>query len=161
MRNGLLLGVAVVIAAASFALGAETSKSLVATYDSLADTILGAKKSEKNLVLSILGSHHAHAQRAMKDGKFDDAVAEIAMFANEGDNAVGGIRKRLVEGGHHHNAEGEAKGVYEAGFVVVTKEAKQKIMAASAALRDAKADGDRKAAWDSFQSVAGPLLEGK
>ena len=97
----------------------------------------------------------------MKDGKFDDAVAEIAMFANEGDNAVGGIRKRLVEGGHHHNAEGEAKGVYEAGFVVVTKEAKQKILAASAALRDAKADADRKAAWDTFHSVAGPLLEGK
>jgi hypothetical protein len=157
----MLFGGAVVIAAASFALGAETSKSLVATYDSLADTILGAKKSERNLVMAILGSHHAHAQRAMKDGKFDDAVAEIAMFANEGDNAVGGIRKRLVEGGHHHNAEGEAKGVYEAGFVIVTKEAKQKIMAASAALRDAKTDGDRKAAWDSFQSVAGPLLEGK
>jgi len=161
MRHGMLLGGAVVIAAASFALGAETKKQLVATYDSLADTILGAKKSERNLVLAILSSHHAAAKSAMKDGKFDDAAAEMALFANEGDNAVGGIRKRLVEGGHHHNAEGEEKGVYEAGFVVVTKAAKKKALEASAALQAAKADGDRKAAWDSFESAAGPLLEGK
>jgi predicted NodU family carbamoyl transferase len=162
MKHGMtLFGGAVVIAAASFALGAETQKSLVATYDSLADTILGAKKSERNLVLAIVGSHHAHAQSAFKAGKFDDAAAEMALFANEGDNAVGGIRKRLVEGGHHHNAEGEEKGVYEAGFVIVTKAAKQKAMAASAALIAAKAEGDRKAAWDSFESAAGPLLEGK
>jgi hypothetical protein len=156
-----MLGGALVIAAASFAMGAETSKTLVATYDSLADTILGAKKSERNLVLAILGSHFSHAQRAMKDGKHDDAAAEMALFANEGDNAVGGIRKRLVEGGHHHNAEGEAKGVYEAGFVVVTKAAKQKALAASSALLSASADADRKAAWDMFEAVAAPLLESK
>ena len=161
MRLGTILGCGAVIAAASFAFGAETSKSLVATYDSLADTILGAKKSERNLVLSILGSHFAHAQRAMKDGKHDDAAAEMAFFANEGDNAVGGIRKRLVEGGHHHNAEGEAKGVYDEGFVVVTKAAKKKALDASAALLSASADADRKAAWDAFESVAAPLLSGK
>src|SRR6185295_5003854 len=114
MRRGIWLCSTAVIAAASFALGAETKKSLVATYDSLADTILGAKKSEHNLVIAILESHHHAAQRAMRDGKYDDAAAEMALFANEGDNAVGGVRKRLVEGGHHHNAEGEEKGVYDA-----------------------------------------------
>jgi len=161
MKRGMLWGGAVVIAAASFALGAETRKSLVATYDSLADTILGAKKSEHNLVLAILESHHAAAKHAMKDAKYDDAAAEIALFANEGDNAVGGIRKRLVEGGHHHNAEGEEKGVFDAGFVIVTNDAKRKALESSKVLLAAKDDADRKAAWDAFDAVALPILEGK
>jgi hypothetical protein len=159
MRRSMLFGGAVVIAAASFAIGAETKKSLVAAYDSLADTILGAKKTEHNLVLAILETHHGHAMRAFKDGKFDDAAAEMALFANEGDNAIGGVRKRLLEGGHHHNAEGEEKGIYEPGFVIVTKDAKQKALAASMALSSAKADADRKAAWDAFDAVAMPLCK--
>jgi hypothetical protein len=157
----MLVGGAVVMLAAGFALGAETKKSLVDTYNSIADSILAANKSEHNVVVVILENHHHAAMAAFKAGKFDDCAAEMALFASEGDNAVGGIRKRLVEGGHHHNAEGEEKGVYEAGFVIVTKAAKQKAMTASAALLAAKADPDRKAAWDLFESVAGPLLEGK
>ncbi len=41
----------------------------------------------------------------------------MALFANEGDNAIAGIRKRLVEGGHHHNAAGEEQGIFEEGYV--------------------------------------------
>ncbi len=161
MKRGMLFGCAVVIAATSFALGAETKRSLVATYDTLADTILGAKKSEHNLVLAILESHHGAAKAAMAFGKYDDAAQEMALFANEGDNAVGGIRKRLVEGGHHHNAEGEEKGVYDEGFVIVTKAAKKAAYAASAAMQAAKDDAGRKAAWDAFEAAAAPLLAAK
>jgi hypothetical protein len=161
MKRSVLFGGAVLIAAASFAAGAETRKSLVASYETLADTILGAKKTEHNLVTAILETHVNAARRQFADKKFEDSAAEMALFANEGDNAVGGIRKRLVEGGHHHNAEGEAKGTYEAGFVIVTKAAKKKAMDASAALLAAKEDKDRKAAWDAFEAVAGPLLESK
>jgi hypothetical protein len=156
-RAGLVVG-AVVILAAGFALGAETKKSLVATYDSIADSILSTKKSEANIVMAILESHHRGAEKAFQDGKFDDSASHMALFANEGDNAVGGIRKRLVEGGHHHNAEGEAKGIYEEGFVVVTKDAKKKALDAAAALQAAKDDAGRKAAWDAFAGAAGPLL---
>src|SRR5437667_9239643 len=158
MRRGMLFGGAVVIAATGFALGAETRKSLVASYDTLADTILGAKKTEHNLVLAILESHHGAARREFKEGKWEESAAEMALFANEGDNAVGGIRKRLLEGGHHHNAAGEEKGVYEPGFVIVTKEAKQKVLAASAVLQAAKDDAGRKAAWDAFEKAASPIV---
>jgi hypothetical protein len=156
-----MVGGALVIAAAGFAFGAETRKSLVASYDSLADTILGAKKTEHNLVTVILETHRMGARRAFQGGKFEDAAAEMALFANEGDNAVGGIRKRLIEGGHHHNAEGEEKGVYEPGFVIVTKAAKQKALAASAALLAASDEAGHKAAWDDFSKVAGELLKGE
>ena len=159
MRRSVLIGGALVIAAAGFAFGAETRKSLVASYDSLADTILGAKKTEHNLVVVILESHRQNARRAFDAGKFEDAAAEMALFANEGDNAVGGVRKRLVDGGHHHNAEGEEKGIYEAGYVIVTKAAKQKALAASAALLQCTEDAGRKAAWDDFAKVSRELLK--
>lgn len=162
MKRGFLVGGALMIAAAGFALGAaETRKSLVASYDTLADTILGAKKTEHNLVLAILESHHSAAHRAFKDGEWELSAQEMALFANEGDNAVGGVRKRLLEGGHHHNAEGEEKGVYEAGYVIVTKKAKQEILAASAVLQAAKSEADRKAAWETFEKAAGPFVTPK
>ena len=158
MKPSLMFATAVVIAAASFAVGAETRKSLVASYESLADTILGAKKTEHNLVVAIIESHHDRARRTLADGKYEESAAEMALFANEGDNAIGGIRKRLIEGGHHHNAEGEEKGIYDAGFVIVTKEAKVKALAASAALLAATDEAGRKRAWTSFHAVAAPLI---
>ena len=149
-----------VVAVASFALGAaETRKSLVQTYDALATTILGAKNTEKGLVTVILQSHRDAARRAFQAGKWEDAAAEMALFANEGDNAVGGIRKRLLEGGHHHNAEGEAKGIFEEGYVIVTKDAKAKMLAAQSKLLACTDDAGRKSAWDDFDKVAGPLVK--
>ena len=158
MNKMTVFGGAIVIAAASFALGAETRKSLVSTYDSIADTILGSKKSEHGIVLAILETHFGAARGRFADKKYDESAAEMALFANEGDNAVGGIRKRLLEGGHHHNAEGEEKGIYEPGFVIVTKAAKQAALAASAALQAASEDTARKAAWEAFEAAASPLL---
>jgi hypothetical protein len=161
MKRSVLIAGVVVLISGSYALGAGTSPSLVATYSSLADTILGAKATELHLVHAILDSHYAAAASAAKSGSWEDAAAEIALFANEGDNAVGGIRKRLLEGGHHHHAEEESKGVYEAGYVIVTVAAKKEALAAAAAIRAAQADDARKAAWAGFEKVAESLLRAK
>ena len=44
MKKSLMFGGALVLVAAGFALGAETKKSLVDTYNSIADSILAANK---------------------------------------------------------------------------------------------------------------------
>ena len=97
----------------------------------------------------------------MTQKDWQGAAAEIALFANEGDNAIGGVRKRLLEGGHHFNAAGEEQGIYEPGYVVVTREAKKKILAASSALRQATTDEARQKAWDDFAKLAKDLLAEK
>ena len=61
-------------------------------------------------------------------------AADVAQLATEGDNAVGAVRKRLLQGGHHHNAAGEAQGIYDEGFVIVTKAAKQRLLESSRAI---------------------------
>ena len=139
----------------------ETPPELVAAYASLADTILAAKRTEALLVRSLLAGHRHGAEAYFRAGQFEMAAVEIALFANEGDNAVAGVRKRLIDGGHHHNAEGEKEGIFEAGYVVVTKAAKAKALAASAALRRAKSPEQRSKAFDEFEAVAKSLLDGQ
>ncbi len=152
------LSLAVAVAAVP-APAQETPKTLVATYDQLAGVILGVDGAEVALVKSILAVHRDAAEAAMKAGKDDEAAAQMALFANEGDNAVAGIRKRLLAGGHHHHhAEEETSGKYEPGYVVVTKKAKEQILAAATALRKAGDDAGRQAAWKTFETVADPLL---
>jgi len=114
-----------------------TPKELVAAYENLADTILAAKKTERELVRSILASTYNHAEAVFARAKSkiqagQDARSEVEGLAalvgqlgNEGDAAVAGVRKRLVEGGHHHNAAGEQRGIYDEGFVIVTRAAKK------------------------------------
>ncbi|MHC4956313.1 MAG: hypothetical protein ACYTGZ_20925 [Planctomycetota bacterium] len=156
MRKFTLAAVAILTTA--FLAGAqETPKSMAATYSSLADAILAVKKTEANFVRGLLDGHMHGAQAYFMAKDYEKAAAEMALFGNEGDNAVAGVRKRLLEGGHHHNAEGEAKGIYEPGYVIVTKKAKQQILAASSALRSASDDAGRKAAWDAFKKAADSL----
>ncbi|HET7291889.1 MAG TPA: hypothetical protein VFM88_05665 [Vicinamibacteria bacterium] len=126
----------------------STPTEMVAAYDALADVILGARKAERRLVLSLLAAGYGHAQselgRARQALKGSDAAsaraaienlaAAVGQIGTEGDNAVAGVRKRLLEGGHHANAEGEAQGVYDEGYVVVTKAAKQAVLDSSRAL---------------------------
>ena len=159
MKNTIWAAATVAVALTSFALGAETHKSHAETYDAIADTILGSKHAEKGIVKSILVAHHDAAKAAFAAGDDAGAAAEIALFGNEGDNRIGGIRKRLLEGGHHHNAEGEAKGIYEEGYVIVTRTAKQACLDASAALQTAEDVAARKAAWEAFAKVAQPLIK--
>ena len=137
---------------------AATPKTMTTAYSSLADTILAVKQVEEDFVRSVIDGHfHAatvHAQR----GAWDMVAAEMALFASEGDNAMAGVRKRLLAGGHHHNADGEAKGLYEPGFVIVTRKVKEEALAAAGALRKATNDAERQAAWMRFTDVAEPLL---
>jgi hypothetical protein len=121
-----------------------TPEDLVATYNSLADGILALNKTETNVCNAILTHAFKRAEdetnKAMAKVKagqpakeeIEAAAAYIGMLANEGDTAVAGIRKRLVEGGHNHNAAGEAQGIFATGFVVVTKEATKAFLASAA-----------------------------
>ena len=155
-----------------------TPPEMVATYNALADAILAVKNTEDALVRSILGATYAHAGielgRARAAIKANDAKAsqaaienlasEVATMASEGDNAVGAVRKRLLEGGHHHHADGEAKGIYDPGFVVVTRAAHQQLLDASRAIGQLahapKADALEaewakvQAAWSGLQKPA-------
>ena len=135
-----------------------TPKEMVAAYDALADTMLGANKAEERLVKAILAATYGHAQgelararQALKAGDaagaraaVENLASDVGQIGTEGDNAVAGVRKRLLEGGHHHNAAGEAQGIYDEGYVVVTKVAKQAFLDSSKAIamiaRDPKAD---------------------
>jgi hypothetical protein len=147
-----------------------TPAEMVAAYDALADTILGANKTERKLVMSILAATYGHAQgelaRARQALKASDAAgakaavenvaAAVGQIGTEGDNAVAGIRKRLLEGGHHANSEGEAQGIYDDGYVIVTKVAKQAFLDSSKALamlaRDPKAEA-LEAEWKKVEAA--------
>ena len=136
----------------------KTPPSIVAAYESMADAILAMRKTEHGFVSAMLDGHRHAAMVRYHQGNWAAAAAEMALFANEGDNAIGGVRKRLLEGGHHFNADGEEQGLFEPGFVVVTSEAKKKLLAASAALRQAADDEARAAAWSDFEMTAAKLL---
>jgi len=123
--------------------GAGTPPELVGAYNSLADSILAIKKTERHMVQSILATTFSHAHATVgviksKAAAGKDASAEVEKLAdlvsqlgNEGDAAVAAIRKRLVEGGHHHNAQGEKDGVYDEGYVVVTRAARKALLASA------------------------------
>jgi hypothetical protein len=122
---------------------ARTPPELVATYEALADTILAADKAEEGLVEAILSTTYGHALAAKKRAEqkiqagesaraeLENLAALVAQLGNEGDSAVAGVRKRLVEGGHHHNAKGEEQGIYDEGFVIVTRAAKKVFLEAA------------------------------
>lgn len=161
MKTRISLVVMAVALVALPAMAQKTPEKVVAAYDALANIILDMREAELDFVVAVLDGHMHGAKMLFQKGDYEGAAAEMALFANEGDNAMGGVRKRLLEGGHHFNAEGEEQGVYEPGYVVVTREAKQKMLAASAELRQAKDDVARQAAWDKFAKVAKPLLAGE
>lgn len=139
---------------------AETPPQLVETYESLADAILAAKKTEWNLVHSILATTYSHAEGAVASakakmaqgadakGEMETAAALVSQLANEGDASVAAVRKRLVEGGHHHHAGGESQGVYDEGFVIVTREAKKALLDAAKKIGRAKDAAALDAAWN-------------
>lgn len=153
-----------------------TPAEMVATYNTLADAILAVKNTEANLVRSILVATYAHARiqldrarQAIKAGDtragqsaLENLAAAVGQIGTEGDSAVGGIRKRLLEGGHHHNAAGEAKGIYDEGYVVVTRAAKQAFLDSSKALgalaRAPKADA-LEAEWKKVEMTWTGLMK--
>jgi hypothetical protein len=153
-----------------------TPNEMVATYETLADGILALKRTEENLCRSILAAAYAHGQaelgRARKaiaaaDAKAAQAALEalaasVGQMGTEGDNAVAGVRKRLLDGGHHHNAAGEAQGLFDEGFVIVTRAAKQKLLESSRAIgqlsRAPKGDA-LEAEWKKVTAVYDELMK--
>jgi hypothetical protein len=182
LRSGIAVGlgfglvlVATVPARAMEGAG-ETPSAMVASYKTLADAILAVKKTEANLVRSILTSAHDRAQeelgraRAALKGNdtkgaqaaIENMAAAVGQIGSEGDASVGAIRKRLLEGGHHHNADGEQKGVYDEGFVVVTKAAKAQFLDAAKSLgqlaKAPKADA-LEAEWVKVEAAWSALMK--
>lgn len=157
------------------AIDTATPPQLVETYDSLADAILAAKKTEWNLVHTILATTYSHAEGMAKAAlaKLDqgaDASSEIealaalvAQIGNEGDAGVAAIRKRLIEGGHHHHASGEQQGIYDPGFVIVTREAKKQFLDSSKSIARMAKSADAaslKSAWAEVAQEFKNLHEG-
>jgi len=156
--------------------GPTTPAELVATYQSLADGILALKRAERDVCRSILAAANAHAQveltRAQTAIKASDAktartaveglAATVGQLATEGDSAVAGVRKKLVDGGHHHNSAAEAQGLFDQGYVIVTRDAKAKMLASSKAIAQMatapKADA-LDAEWKKVAAVVDPLLK--
>ena len=132
----------------------KSPANMVAAYDALADSILGMRAAEASFVRAILENHYRGALRAKDQGEWEKAAAEMALFASEGDNAVAGIRKRLIEGGHFFNDGNETDSTFEKGFVIVTRKAKKNLLEASAAMRSAEDKDARMAAWYKFQPIA-------
>ena len=160
---------------------AATPQPLVDTYSSLADVLLGAQKTEWNLVHSILATTYGHAEAAAnraigalkageKAGPDIELLAElVAQLGNEGDASVAAIRKRLLEGGHHHHHHHAAAGEggdddYDEGFVIVNRKAKKQLLDAAGRIGrmaggSPKAD-DLAREWETVRAVFGTLHEG-
>jgi hypothetical protein len=168
LAAALLLGLGFATAEPHRGIDTSTPASLVASYDSLADAILAVKTTEANLVRSILSTGYAHAQAGVERARAADAdrvrteletlAALVAQLGAEGDNAVAAVRKRLIEGGHHHHADGEAKGIYDTGYVIVTKAAKQQLLDASKSLATAKDRAALDAAWMRVEATWNDVL---
>jgi hypothetical protein len=172
----MLAAVLIVTAAPSPIAAAGTPAEMVDTYNALADAILATKHTEENLVRSILAAAFAHAQVEMsraekalqaKDAKATEAAIEnladdVAQLGNEGDNKVAAVRKRLLEGGHHHHASGEAEGLYEEGYVVVTRAAKQSLLERSRTIAGMARGGKAEALaaeWAKVQATYAELMK--
>jgi hypothetical protein len=153
-----------------------TPPEMVSTYNALADGILALKLTEEQLVRSILAAANAHAQvhvtRAEKAIAANDAAAvkaaleaiaaDVSQMATEGDSSVAAIRKRLLQGGHHHNAAGEAQGIFDEGFVIVTRAAKQKLLESSRAFGQMAGKATAaalNAEWQKVQAVYAELAK--
>jgi hypothetical protein len=163
-------------AAAQTSTESATPSEMVATYNTLADGILAMKVTEENLVRTILAAAKAHGEAQLAKARsaiaandtaaakaaIEALAAAVAQMGTEGDNSVAAVRKRLIEGGHHHNAAGEAQGIFDPGYVIVTKAAKQKLLDSSRAI--GQMAGSPKVAvldaeWKKVQAVAAELLK--
>lgn len=154
MRTRIVVTMLVLALAAGVAVAQETPKALVAAYSALADAIIALDKAEEGFVASLLDGHRHGAMAHFKGERFEMAAAEAILFANEGDNAIAGIRKRLLDEGHHHHADDSGPtSTYEPGFVIVTRVAKTRVLELAPAIR-----GGDQAAFDEFLMIAGHLL---
>jgi hypothetical protein len=168
---------------AAFVSSAETSQQgppgtpteIVAAYNSLATSILAVKQTEHDLVMAMLAGTYRHAESRITQAlakigagqpakeDVEAAAALVSQLGYEGDNSVAAIRKRLLEGGHHHNAAGEQQGIYDEGFVIVTKELKKTFLDAAVAIGKMSANPTAPALtaeWDKVKAAWAKLQKG-
>ncbi|MFN7971578.1 MAG: hypothetical protein U0166_04400 [Acidobacteriota bacterium] len=150
----------------------DPAANLSTVYQKIADTILAANGSERAVVQAILSTERDAALAALdraaeKGGSAADlrtAADRIGDFATEGGAAVEPIRNRLIQSGHHHNADDTGPdAVYDPGYVVVTRKAKQEILPlAKRAAKAAEASNvdvaEVKAIREAFAAAAGKAL---
>lgn len=150
-----------------------TPAEMTATYNSIADGLLALKASEENVVKAILAAAKAHGEvqlgRATRALAANDAggakaalealAADVAQIGTEGDNSVAAIRKRLIQAGQHHNAAGEAQGVFEEGYVIVTRAAKAKLLDSSRKIAQMGAQPNAAALQAEWKAVEGVYAE--
>jgi hypothetical protein len=138
----------------------ETMPAMVETYSALADSILSVRRAEENLVRAVLEGHRQAAVARYGAGDYGGAAAEIALFANEGDNAIAGVRKRLVAGGHHHHSQSPDENApeFDSGFVIVNRATKASLLEAAAHLRKAPEEAAARDAWAGFMATSEALL---
>jgi hypothetical protein len=154
--------------------GTSTPPELVGAYETLADSILAIKKTEWHMVHSILATTYSHAQATLaavqRKAAGGDAAAEIEKLAdlvsqlgNEGDAAVAAVRKRLIDGGHHHNAAGEKQGVFDEGFVIVTRAARKAFLTSAGSIAKLGGSPDPaklEAEWRAVSAQYDALVKG-
>ena len=159
MKKKIIVATLALTLCAGIGVAQQTPKSSVEAYAALADAILALDKAEELFIKGLLDGHLHGAKAHMRAERFDAAAAEMILFANEGDNAIAGIRKRLLEGGHHHHADdGSADSEYEPGYVIVTRAAKIQIMEAAGQVRTGDEES-RATAWEGFLAIADELLK--
>jgi len=150
LGHSLILALALTTVPSGTAVGQDMPKTtpteMVKAYESLADAILAVKSTEEDLIRSILAVTYQHAEGSYRQclagieagrnvqSQLETLASLVSQLGNEGDAAVAGVRKRLLEGGHHHNAAGEAQGLFDPGFVVVTKAAKKAFLDSATAI---------------------------
>ncbi len=92
----------------------------VESYEHLAIVLVEVRKTEDQVVKTIIAHHHQAAQehlKAAQGGKdvlkhLEAAAAEVTNVANEGDKRVQAIRQRLAKAGSTHLTDADTKEDY-------------------------------------------------
>ena len=94
----------------------------VESYEHLAIVLVEVRKTEDQVVKTIIAHHHRAAQdqlRAAQDGPsafklkhLEATAAEVTNVANEGDKRVQAIRQRLAKAGSTHLTDADTKEDY-------------------------------------------------
>ena len=135
---------------------ATAADGLADLYEHLANSIIEIRKTEDNLVKSMLVEYHASAQRHLAEAAgsggdrakhLEAAASSVADIANEGDKRARAVRQRLSEAGPYHQKDTETS----ADFMFINSKEKKSLfdlskkiaqLGASAAPADVKKAGE-------------------
>lgn len=92
----------------------------VESYEHLAIVLVEVRKTEDQVVKTIIAHHHQAAQEHLKAAQggrdvlkhLEAAAAEVTNLASEGDKRVQAIRQRLAKAGSTHKTDADTKEDY-------------------------------------------------